>query len=276
MTPLSAYLERIHYNGPVKANFDTLVGLHRAHLLNISYENLDIHLGRRLSLDPDEFYAKLVTARRGGWCYEMNGLFAWMLREIGFDVTLLAGTVRHVQDNQPEGNHLVLLVKSDLLDQPYLADVGFGNGFLEPLPLQAGRYRQAFLSYSLTCEGDRWYFQNHPFGGVGFDFTLEGHSFTDFAERCHWLQTSPESGFVRLTVCHRFTPDGIITLRGCVLRHVTAEGSHDEVIDDPASYQRTLEDQFDLHLPEVGGLWAKVWHNHQEWMKQQAEEGLSG
>src|SRR5260370_5373273 len=93
MNLLSAYLQRIGYDRPVRTDLETLIGLHRAHLLNITYENLDIHLGRRLSLDPAAIFDKLVTGRRGGWCYEMNGLLAWALREIGFEMTLLAGTL---------------------------------------------------------------------------------------------------------------------------------------------------------------------------------------
>src|SRR5262249_42838960 len=142
---LKAYLQRIRYERPVKVDLDTLIGVHRAHLLNITYENLDIHRGLPLTLDLDHIFEKIVTEHRGGWCYEMNGLLAWALREIGFPVTMLAGTVgRQAQGTTVEGNHLVLLVE---LDQPYLADVGFGNGFLEPLPLQVGTYQQDFLTY---------------------------------------------------------------------------------------------------------------------------------
>src|SRR5258708_36615628 len=105
MRPLPDYLQRIRYDRPVRADLETLTGLHRAHLLNISYENLDIHLGRRLSLDPAAIFDKLVTAKRGGWCYEMNGLFGWALGEIGFKFQLLAGTVgRQRQSNDPEGD----------------------------------------------------------------------------------------------------------------------------------------------------------------------------
>ncbi len=272
---LAAYFERVQHepDRSLKADLETLTSLHRAHLLHISYENLDIHLGRRLSLDPSTIFDKLVTAKRGGWCYEMNGLFAWVLAKIGFNVTLLAGTVgrQSPEDDNAEGNHLVLLVTGRLLDQPYLADVGFGNGFLEPLPLKPGTYRQGFLIYGLTNSLERWYFQNQAYGGPGFDFALDSHSLSDFAQRCDWLQTAPESGFVRVTVCHRFTSDGIITLKGCVLRCVTADGVSETVIENQADYEYTLEEQFDLRLPEVGSLWQKAWHRHVEWLTQQAQ-----
>lgn len=261
---LNAYLQRIGYDGPLNPSYATLRGLHRAHLLNITYENLDIHRGRTLSLDENAIFDKLVTARRGGWCYEMNGLFAWALRELGFAVTLLAGTVnRPIQGSSAEGNHLILKVD---LDRPYLADVGFGNGFLEPLPLAAGSYQQGYLTYHLHSHNERWYFQNHAYGGAGFDFTLQPCQMSDFAARCHWLQTSPESGFVRLTVCHRFTPHGLITLRGAVLRTVTAAGAAEQVVDHLADYDRILQEKFDLRLDDVAELWQKVWQKHQVWL----------
>src|SRR5215471_12816179 len=115
---ISDYLTRIGYMGSLAANYETLAGLHQAHLLAISYENLNIHLGRYLSLDEGAIFDKLVTARRGGWCYEMNGLFAWALRELGFSVTLLAsGVNRAKQGERADGDHLILRVT---LDRPYL------------------------------------------------------------------------------------------------------------------------------------------------------------
>src|SRR5262249_39813398 len=129
---LNDYLARIGYTDSPAVNLETLTALHRAHLLKITYENLDIHLGRYLTLDERAIFEKIVTNRRGGWCYEMNGLFAWALREMGFSVRLMASAVnRVVNGDGAERGHLILLVE---IDRPYLADVGFGNGFLTPLP----------------------------------------------------------------------------------------------------------------------------------------------
>ncbi len=262
---LDAYLDRINYPAPVRPDLPTLIGVHRAHLLTITYENLDIHRGCPLTVDFDTFYAKIVEDRRGGWCFEMNGLLAWALREIGFEVTLLASAVGRTSAAEPFApNHLILRVD---LDRPYLADVGFGNGLLEPIPLAVGRYRQGFLEFGLRADGERWWFENHPSGGPGFDFTLEPYELADFAAQSHYLQTSPESGFVRTVVCHRFTADGIVTLRGAVLRRVTADGQRDEVLTDAAAYTRTLAQIFDLQLDDVDVLWEKVWARHQAWQQ---------
>lgn len=267
---LTAYLQRIGYEDGPKPDYATLEALHRAHLLEITYENLDIHLGGTLTLDIDAIFQKIVVNKRGGWCFEMNGLFAWALREIGFDVTLLAGTVnRHRATGLVvEGNHLILLVKLD--EGTYLADVGFGNGFREPLPLAEGTYMQDYLEYGLRLEGDRWWFTNHPYGGAGFDFTLDPHELADFADQCEELQTSPESGFVQTTVCHRHRPGGVVTLRGVVLTAITETGRHERIIDSFDEYREVLTDYFDLNLDESAALWEKVWARHQVWANQQS------
>lgn len=267
MMQLGAYLKRIHHIGDVKPNFATLTALHRAHLLAIPFESLDIHRGCPLTTDVAQIYEKIVTQRRGGWCFEMNGLFAWALREIGFDVTLMSSFVGRTDVKETgAGDHLILRVD---LDQPYLADVGFGNGLLEPLPLAEGTYQQGFLTYGLSHNDGHWWFQNHAYDGEGYAFDLTPYQLSDFAGQSTRLQTSPESGFVRMTVCMRFTPDGgMVSLRGAVLRHITAAGVYDETIDNPSRYEQVLNEEFDLHLLGVNTLWDKVWARHQEWVKE--------
>ena len=263
---LNDYLDRIGYRGPIAPTSATLRALHRAHLLAVPYENLDIHLGRALVLDERRIFDKIVRSRRGGWCYEMNGLFAWALRQLGFPVRLLAGAVtRAGQGAGAPGEHLILLVE---LERPYLVDVGFGNAFLEPLPLEAGDHAQGFLTYRLSEEGGRWSFENHTYGGPGFEFTLEPHALLDFAAKCHELQTSPDSGFVRVTVCHRITPESILSLRGAVLSTVTRDGLHTHTIESAQEYDRTLRERFDLDLANVAPLWDTVWERHLAWVQQ--------
>ena len=156
----------------------------------------------------------------------MNGLFGLVLRTLGFEVRYLSGAVgRAARGWRAEGNHLVLLVT---LDRRWIADVGFGDGFLTPLPLEPGRYRQNFLVYQVSRDGPRWRVHNHDYGSAdGFDFTLTARTLDSFAGQCRELQTSAESGFVQTPVCERFVPDGLIMLRGAVLRHVTAAGRDD-------------------------------------------------
>jgi N-hydroxyarylamine O-acetyltransferase len=266
---LADYLKRINYTGDIKPDLATLTAVHRAHLLAIPYENLDIHRDCPVTVDVAQIYEKIVDQHRGGWCFEMNGLLSWALREVGFEVTRLSSHVGRSKDEPlPEGagDHLILRVD---LDKPYLADVGFGNGILEPIPLAEGSYQQGFLTYKLAQDDNRWWFTNHLYGGAGFDFDLEPHEMNYFTGQSTRLQTSPESGFVKTTVTMRFTPDGgMWILRGAVLRQITSDGTHDETIDNAAYYHQVLSDKFDLHLPDTDALWDKVWARHQAWVKE--------
>lgn len=265
---LDAYLARIGYHGPRHRTLATLIGVHRAHALGLSYENLDIHLGRRLTMDPAAAFAKMVSGRRGGWCYEMNGLLAWALGELGFRVSYLAGTVgRATRGPNAEGNHLLLMVD---LDRPYLADVGFGDGLLEPIPIEPGSYRQGLFTFVLRHVDDRWYFEYADGGGLGFDFTLVPQRLADFETRCHYLQTSPDSGFVKSTVCQRHGPAEFRTLRGAVFRRLTVAEAEERVVQSLDEYGDLLEREFDLTIPSLDRLWPKVAARHLEWLQESA------
>lgn len=279
---LNAYLDRINLPHTDRAALapivETLCTLHRAHLLAIAYENLDIHLGAPLTLDVAQIYRKIVDCGRGGWCFEMNGLFAWVLREIGFDVTMLGATVNRQRADDPR-DHLVLLVTGgDTGGRHFLADVGFGIGFLEPLPLSAGEYAQQGVCHRLSRErraGDeRWLFDNGWSNAPSFDFTLEPRALSDFAEQCQHLQSSPESGFVRVAVCHRLRVDGAVSLRGAVLSEVSAQGTTERTIETLVEYKRALRETFGVRIERIDieridALWEKVWASHAAWVQTQ-------
>lgn len=263
---LQTYLDRIAYAGPLEAKLETLRAVHRAHLFAVPYENLDIHLGRRLTLEVQDAYRKIVLNRRGGWCFEMNGLLAWALERIGFRVTCLSASVnRAVLGEAAEGNHLVLRV--EVGSQAFMADVGFGDGLLEPIPLESGTHVQDGFTFSLEMDGPRWVFRKHEGGGPGgFDFGLRAHRLEDFAERCAWLQTSSESGFVRTTVCQKATPAGFLTLRGARLTTSGPRGESSRLLESAPEFERALRDHFGLEIPGVERLWEKVWARHLEWL----------
>jgi N-hydroxyarylamine O-acetyltransferase len=214
MLNLSAYLDRIGYYGPAKPTAEVLRHIHRSHLFTAPFENLDIALGHKIICDENAFIQKIVERRRGGFCYELNGAFAALLRALGFQVTLLSACVaRDDGTYSPEFDHLALGVD---LDEPWLADVGFGDLFLEPLRLQPG----------LVQEQDRQKFRIVKEGNVlilersgleekwkrEYSFTLTPHSLEDFAAMCHYHQTSPESSFTRKSVCTIATVSGRVTL----------------------------------------------------------------
>lgn len=261
---LDSYLQRINYSGPLEPTKQVLFDIHRGHLTSIAYENLDIHLGTPVTVELEQIFDKIVTRGRGGWCFEMNGLFAWALREIGFDVTMYAATVgRETRKNAREGDHLVLQVD---LDEPYLADVGFGTGFYEPLPLAAGHYRQDFLDVGLAFEGNRWHFDNDPNTPPGYDFPLAKQVLSDFDDACDWLQTSPDSGFVKTTVCHLVQKNKLITLRGAVLKTIRPSGVTTRAIEDAEEYRQVIQNDFGLPIKNIGDLWSTVEAMHQQWL----------
>jgi N-hydroxyarylamine O-acetyltransferase len=200
----------------------------------------------------------------------MNGLFAWALREIGFKVTMLGSTVgAPAQGTAGDSDHLLLQVD---LAEPWLVDVGFGNGIIEPLPLRFGSYRQGRWEFRLAEDDDKWFFHNHPFGGPGYGFTLLPRTYASFAARCHELQTSPESGFVRTTVCHRFTAEGFASLRGAVLKQYHRDGATTEELSSEAHYAAVLDRIFGLDQALAAQLWEAVWQRHLQWRATEAQQ----
>jgi N-hydroxyarylamine O-acetyltransferase len=211
---LDAYFERIGYAGPTAPTLSVLVALHRAHLLAVPFENLDIHRGRRITLDEAALFDKLVTRRRGGFCYEQNALFAAVLRTMGYDVSLLEARVR-----RPDGgfgipfDHMTLLVR---LEVRWLVDVGFGDSFVEPLRLDyVGAQVQPAGVFRVELDGTTGrYSRQQPETGwrAEYEFYLTPRCLSDFADGCHYHQTAPETSFTQRRVCSLALPGGRVTL----------------------------------------------------------------
>ena len=261
---LQDYLDRIKFEGAARPDLDTLKRLHRGHVENIPYENLDVQLARKVSRDPAAIFDKLVTRRRGGWCYEMNGLLSWALGEIGFKHTRMAGgVVRALRGDEMIGNHLVLWVH---LDRPYVADVGFGDGLIEPVPIVQGPIHQLFSKFSLEDLGQGWWrFHNDPRGGApSFDFELKRADEALLDERCAWLQSHPDSLFVQNAVVQRYLPDRFAMMRGRVLKTVNDAGVVSSEIGSADEYVATLEGVFGLKLPQARAIWPKIEERHRQ------------
>lgn len=206
------YLKRINYQGSLEPTLQTLQALHEAHMLTVPFENLDIHLGRKILLDEESLWQKIIEQGRGGFCYELNGLFAWLLRALGFQVDLLSAGVAHPTGGfGPEFDHLTLLVH---LAEDWLADVGFGDSFRQPLRMQHSRPQtQEGSSYRLECEQTYWILQTCDAAWKpAYRFTLQPHILTDFTAMCHYQQTSPASHFTQHCICSIATRSGRITL----------------------------------------------------------------
>src|SRR6266498_584392 len=260
---LAAYLDRIGAGRPAKADTAALRSLHRAHLLTVPFENLSIHLGEPISLEPGELIDKIVTRRRGGFCYELNGAFALLLGALGFDIRLLAARVFGDGRLGPPFDHLALLVRTTGRDGLWLADVGFGSHSDFPLRLgERGQQDDPAGSFRLA-EADAGYgLGTGPLAGAGplagepagplageppgplagepagdidvirdgqpqYQIELRERALADFGPTCWWQQTSPESHFTRTTICSRLTADGRISISGRTLIR-TADGERTE------------------------------------------------
>ena len=243
MIDAGAYLERIGYSGPTEPTAETLLALHRAHMLVVPFENLDIHLGRRNVLDPDQVFDKVVRRRRGGWCFELNGLFALLLEELGYPVTRYAASVILSDPPSPDFAHLTLRVD---LDEPWIADVGFGDSFTGPLrlnetgdQLREGRpYRleQADGRVALLQDGRRQYV-----------FTLTPRRMPEFQGMCDALQTPP-GHFTDAPICSLLTEDGRVSLAGMRLITTTPDARHERELADEAERGAVLREVFGVDL----------------------------
>ena len=265
---VQAYFDRIGFTGSARADLETLTALHRLHLRAIPYENFDVLLHRPVSIAPDAAFEKLVTRRRGGWCYEMNGLLGAVLEDIGFSVTRMAGAVMRAERGDVSlGNHLVLRVD---LDRPYIADVGFGDGILEPFPLAFGAHRCAGYEFRLEDLGDTWLrFHNQDQGGAPyFDFRLEPAKADQLSATCQWLASSPDSIFTQTALGFRHTDDGIVGLLGRTVRRVQPGRKSTELISSADEFIAVLQHEFDLDIPEAAQLWPTICAKHDQLFSQ--------
>jgi N-hydroxyarylamine O-acetyltransferase len=257
---VSPYLRRIGHEGPLAPTAGVLRALQLAHLYAVPFENLDIHLGRPIVLALDALERKVVGKRRGGFCYELNGAFAELLRALGFGVSLLAAEVTRGDGAfGPPFDHLTLEVTAAGDAAPWLVDVGFGDGFLEPLPLVVGpEAAQTNGAYRIDEEGGFHVLRRRSEPGGPFQpayrFTRERHRLADYAGMCEYHQTSPESHFTKRRVCSLATPEGRITL-GEDRLIVTSRGQRTEVpVADDAEYRALLRGRFGI---EIEGHWVR-------------------
>jgi N-hydroxyarylamine O-acetyltransferase len=250
---VNAYLGRIKQAGVPDPTAETLRSLHRAHLLTVPFENLDIHLKREILCDESRILHKIVNQHRGGFCYELNGGFAALLRALGFQTTLLSA--RGAQDDGtfgPEFDHLTLRVD---LEEPWLADVGFGDCFFDPLRLkfsteqpQGDRvYRlssrrasdDSVIDLEVMADG-KWKKE--------YAFTLQPRALCDFAGMCQYHQSSPKSHFTGRRICTRATPQGRITLTDKKLIETNAGLRQETLLSSEEEWHAKLRELFEVVL----------------------------
>ncbi|MGB3189284.1 MAG: arylamine N-acetyltransferase [Limnoraphis sp.] len=246
---VEAYLNRIHYQGSLEPNIETLYQLHYCHLLTVPFENLSIHLNQPIHLNLETLYTKIVQKNRGGFCYELNSLFSWLLQQLGFNITLISAQVSREDGHfGRELGHLMLLVK----DRDFwLVDVGFGDSFLYPLKLESLTEQiQQEEYYQLIKEESHWIFyqKKDDHYQPKYCFTLTPKKLTDFQSTCEYNQTSPQSIFTQRRICTKATLEGRVTLSDNRLI-ITQNGQRQEcTISTEAEYNKILRDYFSIDL----------------------------
>jgi N-hydroxyarylamine O-acetyltransferase len=245
------YLARIRYSGPTEPTARTLREIHRAHMLSVPFENLDIAFGTKIVLDSDAIVRKIVEERRGGFCYELNGAFAALLEALGFRVTLLSARVpRQDGSETPEFDHLTLRVD---FDEPWLADVGFGDFVLDPMRLQVGlEQKQDAGVFRIVEHGaDLGVEKLQEDGSIieQYRFTLQPRRLEEFAGMCHFHQTSPESPFTRKSVCSLATLHGRITVADRKLIETNNGARRERILVSDNEWTYVLKETFGVVLP---------------------------
>ena len=267
---LKRYFERVGFRGTAKPDRATLNRLMKAHVLSVTFENLDVQLGVPVSTSPTDAYCKIVDRHRGGWCFEQNALFRWALREIGFQVASLAGYVGRVDAAPPRpASHLFLKVD---LNEPLFVDVSFGGSLLKPMPLSPGRVEQVPYELSINPTEDGYFRWSETAHGEtsSLDFTLQPVADDYFDEASHSLQTSADSPFVRTLTAQRRYEDRHVILRGLVKRTISRQGFKEVIIPSSEALVNCLRDDFRLDVPQIETCWDKIKARHMQVMAERA------
>jgi N-hydroxyarylamine O-acetyltransferase len=261
---IDRYLARISYDGPRDPSLATLTELQAAHLMRVPFENLHVFYRAGVRVDVDWSYDKIVEQRRGGWCFELNGCFAELLRRLGFRVDLLScQTFEPVTGRlSADFDHLALLV--DLDGTPYLVDVGWGDNPLAPLPAEPGEYASrprrtrveadaSIVRLLEDVEGDdgssTWELQ--------YQASRQPRQLDEFSNRSRYLQHQPGLAWTDKPLVTRATSalGGRVTLHRDRLR---LRGDDLSVEDRPVAAERweaTLRNWFDLSIPTRPRTW---------------------
>jgi len=211
---IKAYLNRIGIKKIKEPSLKFLTELQNRHFLSIPFEDLDIPDRNRIELDLNKIYNKIIPSKRGGFCYELNGLFHWLLISLGFKVNMLSARVFNSQKNDfgPEYDHMTLLVH---LDKDYLVDVGFGDSFRHPIEMPDGKVEDVSGRYKLLKKENNLFELLKKEENVferQYCFTTDPKRLEDYKAMCDFQQDSPSSHFRTRMLCTIATETGRITL----------------------------------------------------------------
>lgn len=248
---IDAYFKRIDYSGEKDVSYETLYGLHTAHTLNIPFENLDVYLGKPIPLDPDSLYEKIVENKRGGYCFEMNGLFSLVLKQLGFKVTNLLArrTIDGVVFNAK--THQVLMV--EIGAEKYLVDVGFGNtGITAPVLIKENVEQLQFThTYRLVNDLKHGYMLQRKVDGdylCMYAFTLEECIPIDYEMSNFYCYANPNSYFRSMKFITKPTLEGRLTLTDNHLEILENGHITEKVLSSDEEYNEYLLKHFGIDL----------------------------
>jgi len=249
----AAYLRRVGVAPPVTADAAAVRLLHQAHQRAVPFENLSIHLGEPISLDSGDLFGKIVSRRRGGFCYELNGLFALLLEALGMRVQRVAARVHGGGGLSPPFDHLALFVQPADGSGRWLADVGFGRHSDYPLRLGARGEQDDPAGRFQLAEADGGDLDVLKDGEPQYRIEPRERSLADFVPTCWWQQTSPQSHFTAGPVCTRLTDGGRITLSGRTLIETSGGSRTETELASDDALLAAYRDRFGIVLDRVPG-----------------------
>lgn len=247
----SRYLQRILYSDPTNHELSTLIQLQRQHLLTVPFENLDIHLDKPIVLEVEKMFQKIVLLQRGGFCYELNGLFGQLLQELGFKVKYLAAKV--IQEGHPPSDFDHLTLCAEVQGRQYIVDVGFGAFIMYPLLFELEVVQTdpqgSFIIHKnnddfLICKvvGS----QEEP----QFEFTLKDRSLDEFKDRSLYYQKDQKSHFRKKMMISKAMKGGRVTLTLDALK-ISINNKEERVPVHDQTHFETLLVQYFNYSPEI-------------------------
>lgn len=250
---VGAYLHRIGIDKPEKPALPFFRKLHRQHLYHVPFENLDIHWGCEILLDLPKLYQKVVMGKRGGFCYELNSLFCTLLNKLGFPAYLISARMPR-DDNTltPDFEHMALLV--EISREVWLADVGFGKGFLSPIKISKGEAQVDFNKFFRIIRSDEhgWCLQESDDGQhfiSKYFFTLKKRALIEFIGRCQYQQQDPSSHFKKQKLITLPSIEGRTTLTDRQLIVVKRGERLENQVLDENDFNVKLKEHFGISRP---------------------------
>lgn len=245
---VNEYLKVIKYNEGLNLDINTLRELHKNHILNVPFENLNIFLNEPIELHRDKLWNKIVRDKRGGLCYELNGLFFYLLNYIGFNAKYLSAQVSNLGD---EYDHVLLSVVLD--EDLWLLDVGFGGSFLYPIKFVLNEVQQDVKGYyKIVKTKDKRYellrSRDNEVYSTQYIFNLKERSLGEFKEKCRWFETSPISRFRKYRLCNIETEDGWISLKDDKLTISNGKNVIEKTIVSDIDFKENLKKLFNIEI----------------------------